>query len=140
MSEKKNFNQIQLYYLTICPLSAVKTPRSGFMKFILFQKLCKYKKIKWEIYRFAKKLKVIDNRSLKQVYNFSDVLSVLPDCVFCSRCMYLTSPMLQDSIDHFLQMSTMCSVFLSWLREAQFSISRMLIMVYLKPVPTLNYR
>lgn len=109
--KKKNFNQIQLYYLTICPLSAVKTPWSGFMKFILLQKLCKYEKIKWEIYRFAKKLKVIDNRSLKQVYNFSDVLSVLPDCVFCSRCMYLTSPMLQDSIDHFLQMSTMFSVF-----------------------------
>lgn len=135
MSEKKNFNQIQLYYLTICPLSVVKTPRSGFMKFILFQKLCKYKKIKWEIYRFAKKLKVIDNRSLKQVYNFSDVLSVLPDCVFCSRCMYLTSPMLQDSINVHNVFR-----FLSWLRKAQFSISRMLIMVYLKPVPTLNYR
>lgn len=108
---KKEFQPNTIILLdNLSPLCS-QTPWSGFMKFILLQKLCKYEKIKWEIYRFAKKLKVIDNRSLKQVYNFSDVLSVLPDCVFCSRCMYLTSPMLQDSIDHFLQMSTMCSVF-----------------------------
>lgn len=138
--KKKNFNQIQLYYLTICPLSAVKTPWSGFMKLILLQKLCKYKKIKWEIYRFAKKIKNNWQQVLKTgLYFFRCAFRSARLCLFFPLHVFNITNASRFHRSFFANVHNVFR-FLSWLRKAQFSISRMLIMVYLKPIPAMNYR